>query len=138
VGSPEINAANMDAVIRFLPQLDKPAETFGKLEIEYLPDGTLIAPAWLDDAVIVEFERAAFANGFVLLGFDWSNWRLGRDLFRHPERIARATLGTICKLITLHIRADRFSCGHLAAMCRNGQVPAILLRLRDLRGTSIL
>jgi Family of unknown function (DUF6508) len=50
-----------------------------------------------------------------------------------PALLAQADLLTLRKLLTAHVRQDRFIEGHLAQMLENGHISAILRRLRELR-----
>ena len=44
-----------------------------------------------------------------------------------------ADLTTLRKLLTTHVRADRFSEGHLAGVLQSGHIVAVLRRLRKIR-----
>ncbi len=49
--------------------------------------------------------------------FDWIAWQDEANQFvKHPEYIKTTDAKTIRKLLTLHVRMDRFSDGHLAKM----------------------
>ena len=43
-----------------------------------------------------------------MIPFDWSAWRREADRYHEdPAALARAPLLDVCKLLTLHVRADR-------------------------------
>ena len=125
-------AAHLDAVLQFQPTLE--ARSAGAWAGgERRTDGTLTAP-WFDyDRRILEFIRACGENGMIEV-FDWPAWEPEAiRLYENPDLLAEADLATIRKLLTLHIRKDRFSEGHLAAMVEVGHISAILTRLAEIR-----
>ena len=62
--------------------------------------------------------------------FDWPKWQTKAErLVLDPKAIESASLGTLRKLLTTHVRKDRFCEGHLAAMFENGHILAILRRV---------
>jgi ADP-ribosyl-[dinitrogen reductase] hydrolase len=71
-------------------------------------------------------------NGFVIV-FTWPEWVEGRRFSKKPELLQQASLQTLRKLITAHIRTDRFSEGHLASVIESGLMAAILHRLAEIR-----
>ncbi|PCC73709.1 DUF6508 domain-containing protein [Nannocystis exedens] len=63
--------------------------------------------------------------------FDGQAWRDEAERYeRDPEALARAPLLDVCKLITLHLRTDRFVGGHFASAVASGQIVGLLRRLR--------
>ena len=79
-----------------------------------------------------EFVTACYEEHFVQ-PFDWGEWS-GRDDcdLTSPEFIARADLVGIIKMLTTHIRVDRFCDGHLLSAMENGTILRILERLRNI------
>lgn len=69
-------------------------------------------------------------NGFIQ-PFDWMNWREGEQLVDDPVLLRRANLQTLRKLLTAHVRADRFSEGHLAGTFESGHILMILKRMAE-------
>jgi hypothetical protein len=130
-GDPE-TAAEIEALLAFAPMIE--ARTAGRWEGgDRRPDGTITLP-WFDyDPAVLEFVQACGENGWIEQ-FDWPAWQ--PEAFKYyekPERLAGADVDTIRKLITLHIRKDRFSEGHLAAMVEEGHIAAIFARLAEIR-----
>jgi len=65
---------------------------------------------------------------------NWTEWQdSARQYVASPELIDSADSASIQKLLTTHIRKDRFCEGHLAAMFENGHVVSLLRRLRIIR-----
>ena len=98
--------------------------TFQAVGAETMTIGT---PAGISD-----FVRLAYADGWMMLDFDWSAWEEGREMAGSPERIAECDLDTIHKLITALVRNDRFCEGALASVWQHGSIKAILLRIKQL------
>jgi hypothetical protein len=71
-------------------------------------------------------------QGLVLSDFDWGNWRDGARIAHDLRAIASADLPLLCRMITAHVRADRFVGGHFLQVCRNGVMWAILRRIEQL------
>lgn len=124
----------MDALLQFEEQLTNASQVLGALQVE--TSGETFSAGSVNAPVLHAFEEAAYEHGFVISDFDWSNWAEGRELVQHPERITTVPLETIRRLITAHVRAERFSGGHLASMCANGHIAAVRRRLRELRDGS--
>lgn len=73
-------------------------------------------------------------EGFVVPSFDWARWRdEAQGYVDTPEQLESADLATIQKLLTTHVRLDRFNGGHFAEMIEKGHIQAILDRLEELR-----
>ena len=77
-----------------------------------------------------------YENGFVLMDFEWSTWEGARRITERPEVLASADLETICKLLTVHARSDRFCEGHFGEVIENGQMLAIMRRLAEVHRSS--
>lgn len=73
-------------------------------------------------------------EGFVAPSFDWAGWRNEAQRYiDDPDTLESADLATIQKLLTTHVRLDRFNGGHFAEMIENGHIQAILDRLEEIR-----
>jgi hypothetical protein len=80
-----------------------------------------------------DFIKALYAQN-VIISFDWTGWRREAQRYQtDPRALATADLLTLCKLLTLHVRADRFSEGHLASVLESGHITAVLRRLKQIR-----
>jgi hypothetical protein len=127
-----INPENIDKVITFLPQIESlptdqiqkkrqdPGQGFIDLDVDYQP-------------TIWKLMRAFEDNGFVQ-SYDWGTWQPEAErIFHNPPLLETADLETCVKLITLHVRKDRFCSGHFGEMVASGHLAAILRRLDVLR-----
>ncbi|MEO8541199.1 MAG: DUF6508 domain-containing protein, partial [bacterium] len=97
-------------------------------------DGSFTSPYFDLSAPVLEFVRACATHGWVTPGFNWNAWSVtARSYVDEPGLLEAADLSTIQKLITTHVRANRFIEGHLAAVIENGHFAAILVRLHEIR-----
>lgn len=68
-------------------------------------------------------------------GFNWPEWQREAERYDlEPERLQTAPLDDVLKLLTLHVRKDRFCDGHLPLMVSKGHIAALLHRLAVLYG----
>lgn len=80
------------------------------------------------------FQQALYDNGWITPSFDWGEWQdTAREHVEQPEKTDCADATAIQKLLTTHVRKERFCEGHLAAMFENGHVLALLKRLKAIR-----
>jgi hypothetical protein len=126
--APEIGVAQIDAVLKYLPIFEEPGYQFGEwitregesAHFSYEPE-------------VDEFVKSLYEQGFIIQ-FDWPTWREEVRRYRSdPATLAEADLLTIRKLLTAHVRADRFVEGNLASIFKEGHLTAILRRLKDIR-----
>ena len=82
---------------------------------------------------IETFVELAYADGWMLPGFDWGSWDEGRAIAGDPARIKGTDLLTIRKLITALVRNERFCDGALQSAYNRGAIQAILHRIDQLR-----
>ncbi|MCE5254865.1 MAG: DUF6508 domain-containing protein [Actinomycetia bacterium] len=119
----------IDSVLRFLPILER--EDFVPSTID---PGDLLYPHVFAPE-LSEFEKTLYDSGFIF-SYDWGAWQdEAVRYYQEPESLGGADLQTLRKLLTLHVRKERFCNGHLPAMIEHGHITAILRRLKDLRDT---
>lgn len=59
--------------------------------------------------------------------FDWIKWqKQAAAYYRNPSRLKKASMLTLRKLLTLHMRKERFVTGHMEGMIQGGYIQAIL------------
>jgi hypothetical protein len=129
VGS--IREADIDAVLAFLPY-------FERLDnVKYNIDSASTLDPYTYSDGVREFVQTLHDRELVL-AFDWPEWQHRAGLFvEKPELLEDASLDTLVRLLTTHVRKDRFDAGHLAAMIECGHILAILVRLRALRNSRV-
>lgn len=116
---------DMEALVAFLPLFKSRGFSFGQWQS---PEGQMPFLTYSKEAEA--FLEALDEHGWIE-PFDWSAWQ-GRAAryVREPKRVSRARLGTLRKLLTTHVRKERFCEGHLIAMFESGHLVAILERIR--------
>ncbi len=83
------------------------------------------------DRAIAMLSDTAYRFGWVLTEFDWSAWAHGPEcqrLIQHPEEVQNVDRHTLAKLLTAHLRQDRFCEGHLSSAYEAGHLAAIVQR----------
>lgn len=128
-------AKRIDALLAFLPLME--SRVAGEWQGgDRRPDGTFTAPWMSYSTGVLDFIRACGQGGW-LQPFDWNAWLPEADrYYRAPATLSTAGVETIQKLLTLHVRRDRFVEGHLAVMIEGGHIAAILRRLAQIREQS--
>ena len=93
--------------------------------------GFTINPATLSKTA-QDFVKACYEANLVQ-PLDWRIWseEHGRDL-KSETFIGSADLSTIIKMLTTHIRADRFCEGHILSAMKDGTILRILRRLEEI------
>jgi hypothetical protein len=122
------SAADIDAVLGFLPVLERADFQASR----WTREGSWI-PRLVDAPEVRQLQQVLAERGFVV-PFDWQSWRAEAEHYQSdPEALARAPLVDVCKLLTVHLRTDRFVGGHFASAVASGQIAALLRRLRAIR-----
>jgi len=103
---------------------------------EQIDDNTSTFPCYEYSSLVSKFANALYDKGLIY-PFDWGGWNYGVKLSRNPELIQKANLLTLRKLITAHVRQDRFCEGHLVNVFESGLIVKILERLRKLKNSNI-
>lgn len=103
---------------------------FGKLgESNVLQEGSLAFPHFSSAKIVDEFQEIAYELGLVI-NFDWSNWKEGKEILSNRTLNYRdLDVVILCKLITVIIRGDRFVDGTLKGAFENGIVQKIVSAL---------
>ena len=129
-----IRVEDMDALLRFLPIFESPGFVFG----ERYPPRWLGPKRWrLGFAGLTklsrQFYKAIYKHHWAI-GFDWGAWGdEARSYMEDPDKLRTADIETIRKLLTAHVRADRFIEGHFFRVLESGHIIAILRRLKQIR-----
>ncbi len=126
---PPVTLEQIDALLPFRQRFEEAGASVGTWKAL-----DTIMP-WFDyNKLVSEFVSVLYRMEWVAGGFDWPRWQ--RKAKRYVETatlIETADAGTILKLFTTHVRADRFNEGHLAQMVSTGHVLALLRRLEVIR-----
>lgn len=113
-----------------LPEI-KQRKKFGKLMgAKKMPDGNLSMPFWLEDEIVSKFFNAAYFLGIVIV-FDWASWQEGIDILNAPETdFNDYDMETLCKILTLIVRSDKFCEGYLINQFETGNMALIIEALK--------
>jgi hypothetical protein len=128
VAPPDVGRDQLDAVLAFLPIFERLGYAFG----EWISH-TGQLPYFDYSPEVLAFEKALYQQGIIYI-FDWPAW--SEDVKRYQrdaEALQSADLLALRKLLTAHVRADRFVEGHLASVLESGHITTILRRLKQLR-----
>ena len=102
-------------------------------EVPY-KDGTIYPATWT--GLVDRFHEHVYEIGLVI-DFDWPHWDEGkRILAGEVDDLSRHSTITLCKLLTVIVRTDRFVEGKLIANFENGTVLSILRALEKHYGSS--
>ena len=127
-----ITRDGINALLHFLPYFDV---KLGRISTEASITDGCIAPSVLTQKS-TEFYEACYEHNFIQ-DFDWGEWSHSRQrIISCGEGIKDLDLAGIGRLLTAHIRGDRFCDGHLLGVLHSGQMAHILNRLAELRGST--
>jgi hypothetical protein len=127
--SKPITAKQVDAILPFIDAFEKMGFKCGEW-----PDSSAGAmPIFEFSSPVEAFQQALYDNGWIE-PFDWSEWQeVAATYIDSPKLLASADAQTIRKLLTTHVRRDRFCEGHLASMFETGHIVGLLRRLKAIR-----
>ena len=120
----EIRLPQIDAILAYLPTFERKGFQFGQWRAQpgRFPHVSLSSEA--------EAFVRALSSQEIMVVFDWTRWRAEVS---DPTALGQADLLALRKLLTFHVRADRFSEGHLISVFEKGHITAILRRLAEIR-----
>jgi O-acetyl-ADP-ribose deacetylase len=125
----KITSKNIDNILKLLPYFEDKNNQFYEIRKEV---NTLIFP-YIYSVEVMNFMDALRTEN-IIFPFDWVKWQdEAVRYFDNPELLKSADLLTLRKLLTLHVRKDRFCDGHFAYIIDSGYLLNILKRLEELR-----
>ena len=132
-GQKTVTVEGIDKVLKFLPIFEKEGYSFCEWKNGEEENGVSTFPHCSYSKEVCEFEGTLYEEGFII-NFDWGKWQEQAKLcYSKPGLLNTADIITLQKLLTTHIRKDRFCEGHLAGVLEDGHIVKILLRLKDIR-----
>jgi len=124
----DVGPEQVDAVLKFLPIFESEGFRCGEWVIR---DDRL--PSITYSPEVHGFVRTLYEQN-IMFEFDWVRWKdEAKRYLADPGSLAEADLLTIRKLLTAHVRTDRFVEGHLERIFESGHMVQILWRLREIR-----
>jgi G:T/U-mismatch repair DNA glycosylase len=111
------------------------SKIFGTLSAgEEVANKVFQLPYWDWSDITRRFIQVAYEIKIVL-DFDWGNWSEGISMIENGKReFDKLDTLTLCKLMTMILRADRFNDGFLVSNLENGTILKILKALKSSLG----
>ena len=124
---PEIGLQQINVILKYLPIFEKQDYQFGQwVEQEGQFPYSSFSPE-VDEFISMLYKQN------MIIAFDWTSWSEEAERYRtDPAALEAADLLTLRKLLTAHVRADRFVEGHLASVFESGHMTAVLRRLKQI------
>jgi hypothetical protein len=120
-----ITADQWDTLFCLIPEIER-TEVFGwVVESKLQPDGSYTFPYWNEADIVTRVSEILNSSLMLIPVYDWMKWEDGRTLLHKEVDFKNLDGITICKLLTVVYRMDRFSEGHLVTMFNEG----IMLKL---------
>lgn len=95
-----------------------------------LPDGATQFPYFNFDPVVHCFLKVVNELN-IMINFDWSAWKEGKATLENREtNYDKLDIVTLCKLLTIIVRSDRFVDGTLVGSFEDGIIQKIIRGLR--------
>lgn len=130
-----VPASSLEALAKFLPAMEAPDFYAGRITADSTQNGVRQMPHAHHAPITIQFHQAAYENGWVLRDFDWMEWvssEEAQSLLASEEAIGRASASQLMKLVTVHVRSERFSEGALLRAFESGLILAIVRRAQGL------
>ena len=120
-------------MLKYLSIFEKEGYSFSTWEGGKTEDGITEFPFCNYSREVNEFQRVLYGESFII-NFDWPQWQdKAEQFYSKPELLNTADMLTLQKLLTTHIRKDRFCEGHLACVLKDGHITAILRQLKQIK-----
>jgi hypothetical protein len=117
-------------ILEFLPQFQDKSFIAGQWHSSRkIGKNTSSFPYFEYSDLVSKFIQTLYDEGLIY-HFDWSSWNYGIKLTQNHNLLQKANLLTLRKLITAHIRRERFCEGHLASAFQSGLVIRVLERIQ--------
>lgn len=95
-------------------------------------DYSSVVTGWDYPEIVSRFHDIVYDKEMILL-FDWPKWMEARELIDDKEAdFSGLDLKTMCKLITVIVRNNRFSTGYLGSCFEDGIILKILYRIKHI------
>lgn len=120
----KVTEDNITEVLKYLPYFEAKYKKF------YTKDTRNVLDPYIYADEVNAFVKTLYGEGFIL-NFPWHEWQdEAQKYIKHPNLINSASITIVQKLFTTYVRKERFNAGILAEMIDNGQILALLKRLR--------
>ncbi|MGI8581233.1 MAG: DUF6508 domain-containing protein [Chitinophagaceae bacterium] len=125
-----IQADQWRKVFELLPEI-KQSEYLGEIEFDDQKNDIKQLPYWKNSEIVNKFIDTVY-NLNIIPAFDWTNWEEGKLILKNSKQdLEQFDQVTLCKLLTVIIRTDRFCDGFLNTNFENNTIPKILESLKN-------
>lgn len=121
-----ITSKQWNNLFQFIPEI-KQSKNFGYLTPSKKKDKNIIEfPSYVQTDVVSRFKKTIYDLGLIF-SFDWPAWEEGRKILNSTSPdFEKLSIITLCKLITVIVRSNRFCDGTLIMNFKNGITTNIL------------
>ncbi|UFH53479.1 DUF6508 domain-containing protein [Spirosoma sp. KNUC1025] len=125
-----IKPSDWNKLFGLMPEIDA-TQKFGEvMGGDKLPDDSITMPYWSSAKIVDKFFYAVNDLDVVPV-YNWTSWKEGKNLLDdNRTNYNNLTIETLCKLLSIVIRADRFSDGYLVSMFTNGKMLKIIRAIK--------
>jgi len=121
----------VENILKYLPFFRETQEEL------YTYNGEAVLDPFTYHSRVSEFISDLYAGNFIQ-AYDWMSWRdTAKSYIDNPAAIQQADWDALIRLITYHIRRDRFVSGHLKSALDQQQFVHILERIEELKVSGI-
>jgi len=126
-------AEEIETLVGFFPLLNDP--TFAEVKWHCDQSDGVVHLPWIEYGPEAGRLMAFLASSRFVQPFDWPAWQDQAERYvEEPQRLRSASMADIQRLLTTHLRKERFCEGHFAAMLSRGHIAAIVARVAELAG----
>jgi len=123
---------NIDKILEYLPLLEDKTKKFF-VEAPQDKPGVVVLPAYLMTSIGLKLYEDLYKEAFVT-DFKWVDWVYeAGEYSAYDEKLAKADLKDVRRLLTIIVRQDRFCEGLLEEVIGSGLMLKILKRLKAIR-----
>jgi len=127
----EITGEDIDALLEFLPQFEKPGRQFAQWDrLEKNADGSINFPFPIYNEDVDEFFKRVGQRGWIDVGYKPEE---AARMLEDAEFIKQASLEQVKMMLTYCVRGERFCDGLRESLLSGGQIVALLRRLKAIR-----
>ena len=123
----KVTKENILKILEFLPYFESEDHVFFQIDNQNLMD------PYVYDGKVLDFIKTLYDEN-IIYSFDWVKWQPEAiEYYDSLDLLKNADLDTLRKLLTVHIRKERFCSGHLAQVIKTGHLLNILKRLNEIK-----
>ena len=126
-----LNPNDWNNLFMLLPEIEN-TNDFGQVQGgEKLIDGSITMPYWASTKIVDDVFQTIMDLNICPI-FDWPDWEDGRQILSNKTfDYSKIDAVTLCKLLTVIIRTDKFCDGHLISCFQDGTMTKIITSLKN-------